>query len=160
VYGLRWLSVAVDVSTEIQIGRPRDEVAAYASDPDNATSWYQNIKSVDWQTPPPLAVGSRLRFTAAFMGRSLTYTYRVREHAPGERFVMSTDEGPFPMETTYEWRDGPGGTALMSLRNRGEPSGFARVGAGLMARAMEKANRKDLARLKEILERSPGSPGT
>ena len=87
--------MAVDVTTEIEIGRPRDEVAAYASDPDNATSWYQNIKSVDWQTPPPLAVGSRLLFTAGFMGRSLTYTYQVREHAPGERFVMSTDEGPF-----------------------------------------------------------------
>jgi hypothetical protein len=147
--------MAVDVTTEIEIGRRRDEVAAYASDPDNATSWYQNIKSVAWETPPPLAVGSRLRFTAAFMGRSLTYTYQVREQTPGERFVMSTDEGPFPMETTYEWRDGPGGTTLMSLRNRGEPSGFAKVGAGLMARAMQKANRKDLARLKVILEGSP-----
>jgi uncharacterized membrane protein len=150
--------MAVDVTTEIEIGRPRGEVAAYASDPDNTTSWYQNIKSVDWETPRPLAVGSRLRFTAAFMGRSLTYTYEVREHEPGQRFVMSTEQGPFPMETTYEWRDGVAGTTLMSLRNRGEPSGFAKVGAGLMARAMEKANRKDLAQLKLILERSPDSP--
>jgi uncharacterized membrane protein len=150
--------MTVDVTTEIEIGRPRGEVAAYASDPDNTTSWYQNIKSVDWETPRPLAVGSRLRFTAAFMGRSLTYTYEVREHEPGQRFVMSTEQGPFPMETTYEWRDGAAGTTLMSLRNRGEPSGFAKVGAGLMARAMEKANRKDLAQLKLILERSPDSP--
>jgi hypothetical protein len=149
--------MTVDVSTETEIRRPRAEVAAYASDPDNATGWYQNIRSVAWQTPPPLAVGSRVQFTAAFMGRSLTYTYEVREHVPGERFVMSTDEGPFPMETTYEWRDGPAGTTLMSLRNRGEPSGFAKVGAGLMARSMEKANRKDLARLKEVLEGSPAS---
>jgi uncharacterized membrane protein len=155
VYGLRWLNMTVDVSTEIEIGRPRGEVAAYASDPDNATSWYQNIKSVVWETQRPLAVGSRLRFTATFMGRSLTYTYEVREHAPGERFVMSTDEGPFPMETTYQWRDGPVGTTVMSLRNRGEPSGFAKMGAGLMARAMERANRKDLAGLKAILEGSP-----
>jgi hypothetical protein len=158
VYRLLRLNMAVDVTTEIEIGRPRNEVAAYAADPDNATSWYQNIKSVDWQTPRPLAVGSQLRFAAAFMGRSLTYTYEVREHAPGERFVMSTEEGPFPMETTYEWRDRAAGTTLMSLRNRGEPSGFAKVGAGLMARAMQKANRKDLAQLKQILERSPGSP--
>lgn len=158
MYRLLRLSMAVDVSTEIEIERPRNEVAAYASDPDNATSWYQNIKSVDWQTPRPLAVGSQLRFTAAFLGRSLTYTYEVREHVPGERFVMSTQEGPFPMETTYEWRDGAEGTTLMSLRNRGEPSGFAKVGAGLMARSMEKANGKDLAQLKRVLEGSPGSP--
>lgn len=151
--------MAVDVTTEIEIRRPRDEVAAYASDPDHATRWYQNIKSVDWETPRPLAVGTRLRFTAAFMGRSLTYTYQVREHVAGERFVMSTDQGPFPMETTYEWREGPAGATVMSLRNRGEPSGFAKVGAGLMARAMEKANRKDLARLKAILEGSTTSSG-
>ncbi len=150
--------MAVDVTTEIGIERPRDEVAAYAADPDNATRWYQNIKSVEWETPPPLVVGSRLRFTASFMGRPLTYTYQVREHTPAERFVMSTDHGPFPMETTYEWRDGPGGATLMTLRNRGEPSGFAKVGAGLMARAMERANRKDLARLKSVLEGSPPSP--
>ena len=65
---------------------------------------------------------------------------------------MSTAEGPFPMETTYAWADADGGTR-MTLRNRGEPAGFARLGAGLMARAMRRANRKDLARLKSLLER-------
>jgi hypothetical protein len=126
-------------------------VAAFAADPDNATRWYENIESVQWETPPPLAVGSRLAFVARFLGRRLAYTYEVREHVPGERFVMATAQGPFPMETTYEWRDAPGGT-VMTLRNRGEPSGFANVAAPLMARAMRRANRKDLQALKRLLE--------
>jgi hypothetical protein len=142
----------VDVVTQIDIGRPRDEVAAYAADPDNATAWYENIESVQWRTPPPLAVGSRLAFVARFLGRRLTYTYEVRELVPGRRFVMSTAEGPFPMETTYSWEDAPGGTR-MSLRNRGEPAGFARIAAPAMAAAVRRANRKDLRRLKELLER-------
>ena len=91
-------------------------------------------------------------FVARFLGRRLEYTYAVREHVPGERFVMSTAEGPFPMETTYTWEDA-GGATTMTLRNRGEPIGFAKVAAPMMARAMTRANRADLRRLKEILER-------
>jgi uncharacterized protein YndB with AHSA1/START domain len=140
----------VDVVTNTTIARPRADVAAYASDPDHATAWYANIESVRWQ--PPLAVGARLRFVARFLGRRLEYTYEVREHVPGERFVMRTAEGPFPMETTYTWADVPGGGTAMTLRNRGEPAGFAKVTAPMMARAMARANRADLARLKEILE--------
>ena len=146
--------MAVDVLTEIEVARPRAEVAAYASDPDNATEWYENIKSVEWRTEPPLAVGSRLAFVATFLGRRLEYTYEVREHAPGERFVMSTAQGPFPMETTYTFEDAPGGGTRMTLRNRGEPAGFAKIGAPVMARAMRRANTQDLKRLKAVLERS------
>jgi hypothetical protein len=122
---------------------------------DNATRWYENIKAVEWETEPPLGVGSRVAFAAEFLGRRLAYTYEIRDLRPGERLVMSTAEGPFPMETTYAWEDAPGGTR-MTLRNRGEPVGFKRVGAPLMARAMRRANQKDLARLKEVLESRRG----
>ncbi len=146
--------MAVDVVCEIEIARPRVEVAAYAADPDNATAWYENIKAVEWHSPRPLAVGSRVAFVATFLGRRIAYIYEIREHAPGERLRMSTVEGPFPMETTYTWRDATvdGGT-VMTLCNRGEPAGFARISAPLMARAIQRANRKDLRVLKTILER-------
>jgi uncharacterized protein YndB with AHSA1/START domain len=144
--------VSVDVLTEIEIARPPEEVAAFAADPVNATRWYENIESVDPKYGGPPAVGLRASFTARFLGRSLTYTYEIRELEPGRRLVMSTDEGPFPMETTYTWTETPAGGTQMALRNRGEPSGFAGVAAPLLERAMRRANRKDLARLKELLE--------
>jgi hypothetical protein len=145
--------VAVDVVTEIVIARPCAEVAAYAGDPGNAPEWYANIVSVRWQTPPPVGAGSRLDFVARFLGRTLAYTYEVVEYGP-ERLVMRTAQGPFPMETTYTWRaEGPDRTR-MTLRNRGEPAGFARMTAPVVAAAMRRATAKDLARLKRILESS------
>ena len=145
--------MSVEVVTRIEIARPREEVAAYSSDPDNATAWYVNIKAVDWLSPKPVGVGSKIAFVAKFLGRRISYTYEVREVVPGKRFVMSTAEGPFPMETTYTWEDTAGGGTLMSLRNRGHPTGFSSLAAPMMAPAMGRANRKDLERLKSILER-------
>jgi hypothetical protein len=142
----------VDVIVDAVIHRPRSVVAAYAADPDNATAWYVNIKSVQWKTPRPLALGSQFEFSAAFLGRTLTYTYEVVDFDPGRRFVMRTAEGPFPMETTYEWSDVAPESTRMTLRNRGEPSGFSAIAAPMMARAMKRANTKDLQRLKTILE--------
>ncbi len=142
----------VDVSTQIDIRRPRAVVAAFATDPDNATAWYANIESIAWRTDPPLVVGSRMDFVARFLGRRLAYTYEVTAWDPDARLVMRTDEGPFPMETTYLWEDLPDGATRMTLRNRGTPSGFAKVAGPVMAAAMRRANRKDLRRLREIVE--------
>ena len=142
----------VDIVTETVIRRPRAEVAAYAGDPTHAPEWYANIASVEWRTPPPVAVGSRMAFVATFLGRRLAYTYEVTELVPGERLVMRTADGPFPMETTYTWQALDDGATRMTLRNRGRPSGFSGLVGPFLAGAMRRANRKDLAALRSRLE--------
>jgi len=143
----------VDVLTETVINRPPAEVAAYAGDPSNAPRWYVNIKSVEWKTPPPMRIGSMLAFVAQFLGRRLAYTYEVVDLVPGRRLVMKTAQGAFPMETTYTWEPMGDAQTRMTLRNRGEPAGFSKIVAPFMAVAMRRANQKDLARLKSVLER-------
>jgi hypothetical protein len=146
--------MAVDVVTEIDIARPRDVVSSFAADPTNAEAWYVNITSAVWLGAPEIAIGNTMAFHARFLGRQLEYTYAVRDFVPGQRLVMATEDGPFAMETTYEWTDTPSGGTRMTLRNRGEPTGFARIARPVMERAMRRANYKDLKRLKQLLEES------
>ena len=143
--------MAIDVTTQTVVQRPRAEVSAFATDPDNVPRWYANIGSVRWLTDRPAAVGTRLEFSASFVGRTLSYVYVIRELVPGQRLVMSTDSGLFPMETTYTWEDVAGGTR-MTLRNRGLPTGFSRLLSPLLAVAVRRANTKDLAALRNALE--------
>jgi len=149
----------IDVATEVDIERPIDTVAGFAGDPGNVTRWYSNIQSVSWQTTPPAVVGSRMTFVARFLGRRLEYTYEIVELDPPRRLVMRTSEGPFPMETTYTWVPVATDRTHMALRNRGDPSGFSKVVAPFMARAVRRANEKDLRRLKSVLENDEAGDG-
>lgn len=145
--------MTVDVLTAIDIERPVEVVSAYAADPSNAPEWYANIQSAHWKTEPPLRVGSVVAFVARFLGRRLAYDYQFVELIPSERLVMRTAQGPFPMETTYTWKPTSAGGTHITLRNRGDPAGFSQLVAPVMVPAMRRANRKDLMKLKAILER-------
>ena len=142
----------VDVVTSIEIKAPLTKVAAYAMDPDKAPEWYVNIKSVEWKTSKPLTIGSQVVFVAHFMGRELNYTYEIIVLSV-DRLVMRTSDGPFPMETSYSFAELSDDLTRMTLRNRGRPSGFSGLFAPFMSTMMKMANKKDLRRIKKILER-------
>ncbi|MEI9404963.1 SRPBCC family protein [Mesorhizobium argentiipisi] len=144
--------MTIDVTSRIEIARPRAVVAAFSADPDNVPRWYVNIKSVEWKTPRPAQVGSRIAFVAQFLGRRLVYTYEIVDLVQGERLVMRTAEGPFPMETSYAWRDTREGATHMALRNRGTPTGFSSLVAPFIALTVRRSTDRDLLRLKNILE--------
>ncbi|TMU85174.1 ATPase [Bacillus sp. BHET2] len=142
----------VDVLTEITIRCPLQKVSEYASNPDNAPDWYININSSEWITSKPLSLHSQIAFKAKFLGRDLSYVYEIIEYVPGRKLVMKTANGPFPMKTTYTWEEVDQDITKMTLRNEGNPTGFSKWMTPLMSTMMKKANRKDLKKIKEILE--------
>jgi uncharacterized membrane protein len=143
----------VDVVTEININCPISQVSEYASNPDHAPEWYVNIHSAEWRSPKPLTIGSQIAFNAKFLGRELAYVYEIVELIPGKKLVMKTAQGPFPMETIYTWEEMEANCTKMTLRNKGNPTGFSKIISPFMATMMRKANMKDLKKIKEVLEK-------
>jgi uncharacterized membrane protein len=149
---LKEIKKMVDVFTDITIRCPHQKVSEYAANPDNAPEWYVNIDSAEWLTNQPLSIHSQIAFKAKFLGRELSYVYEIKEYSPGEKLVMKTANGPFPMETTYTWEAIDDQLTRMTLQNKGNPTGFSKWMTPLMSTMMKKANKKDLERIKEILE--------
>ncbi|WP_130014501.1 SRPBCC family protein [Serinicoccus sediminis] len=155
----------MDVTVATIFDAPRALVAAVSGDPDQAMRWYANIRSVRWRGPAEVVEGARIDFVARFLGRQLAYTYVIVDLVPQERMVMRTEDGPFPMETTYTWWDEePGGTGRprtgMSVRNAGRPSAMTTLASGAVTLGMKRAMRRDLERLRLVLREEQDAQAT
>lgn len=144
----------VNVILDIIIQRPIEEVMKYAVDPDNAKLWYDNIKVSKMLTEKPLTVGSKILFQAKFLGRTMDYTYEVVDFVPNKVMSMRTSDGPFLMETSYFWTKIDPSTTKMEIQNQGIPTGFSSLLAPMMTMMMKRAMKKDLKKIKRILESS------
>lgn len=142
----------VDVSTQIVIDRPAAEVAAYAMDPEHAPRWYGGIRAVEWKGEPGVRPGARVVFIAQFLGRRLAYEFEIGEAVPGERLVLRSVDGPFPLETRYTFESLDGGRTRVTQRHSARPAGFAQLASRVLMYAMHRPNAKDLELLKALLE--------
>ncbi|MFC5130693.1 ATPase [Paeniglutamicibacter kerguelensis] len=109
------------------------------------------MASATWLIAPLLSWVPGWRSAPAFLGRTLDYRYEVVEIVPKARLATRTNQGPFPMQTTYTWSDARDGT-FTTLCNNGEPRGLSVVAGAFMGPMMRPAMRKDLANPTSVLE--------
>jgi len=143
--------MGVDVEAVGVIQRPRTEVAAYVTEPANDPQWISGVRRAQMVTEPPVRVGTRVERQAAFLGKRIDYLMEIAEFAPRERIVMRSVRAPFPMRVTYRLEDAAGSTR-MAIRVEGDASGFYRLAAPLLARAVKAGINRDLANLRSRLE--------
>jgi len=142
--------MAVDVRPAVLVHRPRRDVAAFMSDPDNDMRWTGGITSSTPAQPGPLVEGATVERTARFLGRTFTYGYVVTRHQP-DRLVELKVDRPFPMLVRYELEDAADGTRV-AIHAAGNPGRFSGWATPLMARQVRKSIAADLERLRACLE--------
>lgn len=146
--------MALDEVAEVCISRPADEVAAYMFDPANDPVWIGGISEAEALGTPPVAIGSRVRRRASFLGRRIDYVMEVVALDAGRRLVMHAIEAPMPMDVTYEVEPAAGG-AVARVRVQGDAGGLYRVAGPLMSAQVGRSINGDVRRLKEIIESRP-----
>src|SRR3954452_8602755 len=146
--------MSIDVTAEVAIRRPLGEVATYMIDPAHDPTWIGGVRDVRVETPPPLAVGSRVARVARFLGRRVEYVNEVTELDPGRFLDMRSVRAPFPMRVTYSFESADGGgSTIVRNRVRGAPGGFFSLFGPLLAPMVKRSVQKDLERLRDVLER-------
>ena len=141
----------IDVSVRRVINAPRDLIADFTANPDNAPVWSSNIRAVNWHSERPAQIGSKMEFETIFLGRKLSHIFEIIDLVPGKSLHMRTTDAAMTLETSYEWSDVPAGCE-MTVCNRGQPDGFAKVAAPIMARAMRRSANRDLGNLARLTE--------
>jgi uncharacterized membrane protein len=143
--------VAIDTTAVITVGRPRQEVAAYLTDPGNDPRWIGGLRSARLVTAPPVGVGSRVERVARFLGRRVEYVNEITELS-GTRLAMRSVRSPFPMRVTYGFEDARGTGTEVSVRVQGDASRMYRLADPLLAALVRRSVQRDLRTLKRVLE--------
>lgn len=143
--------MAVDVTADIEIGRPRTVVASFAMEAENDPRWIGGISSARRLTEPPTDVGTRVERLASFLGRRIEYVMEVTEYSPDERIVMRSIKSPFPMRVTYAFEDVNSRTRA-SIRVEGDGRGFFSLAGSLLGPAVKRSIARDLRSLRALLD--------
>jgi carbon monoxide dehydrogenase subunit G len=147
--------MAIDVTAEVEIRRPREAVAAFIEDPANDLRWIRALSDSRRLTDGPLGPGTRVERTAKMMGRAMTYTTEVVEYDPGRHVGMKTVAGPIPMLVDYRLEDTPEGTRVR-VRNRGGKGLAFRAFGPIIGRMVNRRVQGDLEQMKRVLEQEGG----
>ncbi len=137
--------MALDIAVERSMSVPAERVAAVMFDPTHDQTWMQALTAVD-VLDQPVAIGTRVRRHARFMGKGISWITVVRAYEPGRRLELDIADGPFVGVVTYEI-ESLGSSSVVRIRNVGAPGQFAWMPSGLIRMAMRRSLAKDLQRL-------------
>ena len=133
---------AVHAELTIAIARTPEDVFAYLTDVSNVPAWQAGVKSAALRD-------GRIEESRSLFGKEVHTTLEIVEQEEPRLFTLRALDSPVPFTVRHALERDNGGTRL-TVTADGDVPGFA---AGLLERRAKRQFRKDLERLKQILER-------
>ena len=139
------------VAESVIIHRPISEVFAFVTTPENSSRWQSATVETKMITPGPVGVGTRMSHVGKFMGRRIQVTASVTEYVPNRRYRYDSVFRSTAYFLRYTFETAEEGTKL-TLDSEIEPTGMFKLLAPLIVRMTERMYRKDLDKMKQVLE--------
>jgi carbon monoxide dehydrogenase subunit G len=142
--------MSIDVAAEVEIARPRAEVAAFMFDPTKDARWTTGVVEAKPLQDGLLRLGAKVDRVSRFLGRRLEYRIEVVAAEP-ERFVEMIATQPFEIRVRYELEDIDEQHTRVRIRTAGGGTGFFRLAAPLLAKMVRRSIAADLVNLERCL---------
>ena len=143
---------AVRFDLEVTIDRPVAAVFAYVSDVRNLPEWQESAVAAEWIEP-----GRRFRERRTLLGRAAETEVEVTAFEPERRFDVRALTGPVRFEIRHAFAKADGGT-LLRVSSEAKTGGALRFAAAMAKSQVERQFRRDLDRLKNVLESRSSDP--
>ena len=92
----------------------RGDVAAYLTDFSTTQQWDPGVVEAERLDHGPVAIGSRFRVVARFLGRRAELTYEIVRHDPGELVTLRGQSATVVSLDTMRFSDTPDGGTRVS----------------------------------------------
>ena len=141
------------VEETILINCPRDEVFAFASNPDNIPLYSSNLVEFEKTSDGPVGKGTTYRGITRVAGKSVAWTSEMAEFEEGTKTVNRSVESPMAWQIEARYEDDDGAT-LVHWRQETDSYGgfFGKLADPLVTRMYAKDVRSNLENMKELLE--------
>jgi hypothetical protein len=138
----------------VLIRQPVESVFEFVANVENNAQWQSDILELKMTTPGPMQVGSTYRCVNRFMGRRIETEGLVTDFVCDTKYTIRITSGDVSGESTLFFEDFEGGTRLTAVGHLDLI--HLKLAAMAVRHKIKKQLKKDMRRLKKILENGAG----
>ncbi|HSM55611.1 MAG TPA: SRPBCC family protein [Candidatus Sulfomarinibacteraceae bacterium] len=143
----------IELTNEIHINRPLQDVWAYVGDPERWHTWRDAMSAPAVKVDDgPIQAGTRFMYESAFMGRTVETEFEVVAYEP-QREIVATTDVPIPVRLAFRCEENGDGTRVIQF-TEGQVGGFFGIAEPLVRPLMKREFQKSLNKLRAVLSAS------